>query len=111
VAEERVFRDALGGNSLRSFECPRPEEYSRLLHTLGYREQHVRLHVYGHVLGARDDVVEWMKGTLLTAYQQRLTPKLFDAFVERYRQHLLPQLDETPPYYSPFKRVLAWAQR
>jgi trans-aconitate 2-methyltransferase len=111
VAEELPFREALGGYSLRSFGCPYPEEYALLLHRLNYREQHVRLQVSGHVLSGRDDVAEWMKGTLLVAYQQRLPTELFDPFLARYRERLLPQLEDTRPYFFPFKRVLAWAQR
>ena len=49
-----------------------PEAYAALLDRLGFAEQHVRLQVYGHMLPARDDVVEWVKGTLLTDYQRRM---------------------------------------
>jgi trans-aconitate 2-methyltransferase len=111
VAGESPFLEALGGYALRGFGCLRPEEYAVLLHRLGYRQQHVRLQVYGHLLDRREDVVEWTKGTALTAYQRRLSPALFDAFVARYRERLLPQLDDARPYFFPYRRVLAWAQR
>ncbi len=111
VAEEEPFRTALGGYVLRGFGCPRPEEYALLLHRLGYREQQVRLQVYGHLLDGPQDVVEWAKGTVLTAYQQRLPADLFQAFLARYRERLLAQLEDSRPYFFPFKRVLAWAQR
>jgi trans-aconitate 2-methyltransferase len=48
---------------------------------------------------------------VLTAYQQRLPPDLFEAFLARYRERLLSQLDDARPFFFPFKRVLAWAQR
>src|SRR5262249_48022031 len=51
---------------------PAPERYASVLHRLGYADQHVRLQVYAHRLGSRDDVVEWVKGTLLTDYARRL---------------------------------------
>lgn len=110
VAREQPFRDALGG-WVRSSPVLPPEEYARLLYRLGYREQYVRLQVYGHVLAARDDVVDWVRGTMLTAYQARLSAETFDLFLDRYRARLLPRLEDARPYFYPFKRILLWGQR
>jgi trans-aconitate 2-methyltransferase len=109
VAQEEPFRTALGGH-VRRFPILTPEGYAALLDRLGFAEQHVRLQVFGHHLGARDDVVEWVKGTLLTDYQKRLAPHLWDAFLDRYRARLLPQLDDARPFFYPFKRLLFWAR-
>jgi trans-aconitate 2-methyltransferase len=110
VAREEPFCAALGGYAI---EQPvfAPERYAALLHGLGYRAQHVRLQVYAHVLPARDDVIEWVKGTLLTAYQERLPEALWPRFLDRYRERLLPELDTSRPYFYPFKRILLWAER
>ena len=107
VAAESPFREALGGH-IRRFSNLTPEGYAVLLHRLGYREQHVRLQVYAHRLPSRADVVEWVRGTLLTDYQTRLPADLFAAFVERYQDRLLPQLDDARPFLYPFKRILVW---
>ena len=109
VAGEAPFRDALGGHARSGRAVLRPEEYALLLERLGYAEQHVRLQVYGHRLAARDEVVEWVKGTLLTDYQRRLPAELYARFVARYRERLLPALEDTRPYFFTFKRVLLWA--
>ena len=108
VGGEAPFHDALGGHA-RERPVLLPEEYALLLERLGYGEQHVRLQVYGHRLAARDEVVEWVKGTLLTDYQHRLTAELYARFVARYRERLLPALEDTRPYFFTFKRVLLWA--
>jgi trans-aconitate 2-methyltransferase len=99
VAREEPFDSALRGFII---ERPvlAPEEYAALLHRLGFHSQHVRLQVYAHVLPARDDVVEWVKGTLLTEYQRRLP-----------RERLIPSLDSSTPFFYPFKRILLWAER
>lgn len=110
VAAEEPFRTALGATPHRATVLA-PEAYAVLLASLGYREQHVRLQVYGHWLPARDDVVEWTKGTLLTDYKTRLPPALYERFVARYRDRLLPQLDDGRPFFFPFKRILCWAAR
>ena len=90
-----------------------PEAYARLLYGCGFSEQKVRLIVYPHVLASRDEVVEWMKGTLLTEYARHLPPdgELFARFVEEYSRRLLTQLDPEKPFFFPFKRILCWGQR
>ncbi len=110
VAGESPFREALQGYRGRS-PVLLPEEYALALDRLAYREQHVRLVVYGHRLESRDEVVEWMKGTLLTDYQRRLSADLFSLLLERYRKELLPALADTRPHFFPFKRILFWARK
>jgi trans-aconitate 2-methyltransferase len=90
-----------------------PEAYARLLYRCGFAAPKVRLIVYPHILASRDDVVEWVKGTLLTDYARHLPAdgELFAAFVEEYRRRLLAQLEPATPYFFPFKRILCWGQR
>jgi trans-aconitate 2-methyltransferase len=109
VAREEPFVTGLGGHAIDRPVLD-PEEYAALLHRLGFRAQHVRMQVYAHILPARDDVIEWVKGTLLTDYQRRLPAGLFSSFLECYRERLLPQLDAARPYFYPFTRLLIWAQ-
>jgi trans-aconitate 2-methyltransferase len=56
-------------------------------------------------------VIEWTKGTLLTAYRSRLAPEVYARFLERYREALLPKLPDERPFLYPFKRVLVWGRR
>lgn len=107
VAGEEPFRGALDGYR-RVGPVEPPERYAEILDRLGFAEQHVRLQVYGHHLAGREEVVEWVRGTLLTDYQRRMPAGLFERFLDRYRQRLLPLLDERRPYFYPFKRVLLW---
>ncbi len=110
VAREPPFAEALGG-SARVSPVLAPEAYATLLHRLGYREQHVRLQVYGHLLDGPEGVVEWVKGTLLTDYERRLGPRLFPAFLDRYRERLVARLGDARPYFFTYKRVLFWGAR
>lgn len=110
VAGEAPFRDALGG-----FTVGRPvqaaEWYAEQLHRLGFARQHVRAQIYPHRLAAPDEVVEWVKGTLLTAYERRLPAALWPAFLDRYRAALLAALPAERPYFYAFRRLLLWAAR
>lgn len=110
VAGEEPFRSALGGH-VRYFSNLALEEYAGLLDRLGYREQHVRLQVYVHHLPTCADVVEWVRGSLLTDYQKRLASEVFDAFLARYRGLLMERLADTRPFLYPFKRILVWGRR
>jgi trans-aconitate 2-methyltransferase len=116
IAEELTavepFRTALGG-----WHKPQPvlapDAYARLLYRCGFVAPKVQLIVYPHILASRDDVIEWMKGTLLTEYARHLPPDgvLFAAFVEEYRQRLFARLDASIPFFFPFKRILCWGRR
>jgi trans-aconitate 2-methyltransferase len=116
VAEELTavepFRTAFGGWH-RPQPVLTPDAYARLLYRCGFAAPMVRLIVYPHVLTSREDVVEWMKGTLLTEYARHLPPDgaLFAQFVESYRERLLGRLDPDRPFFFPFKRILCWGQR
>jgi trans-aconitate 2-methyltransferase len=110
LAGAQPFRAALDGYR-RISPVQAPEWYADLLDRLGLTEQHVRLQVYLHRLAARDEVVEWVRGTLLTDYQARMPPALFEEFLAAYRQRLLPLLEDTRPYRYPFKRLLLWGRR
>jgi trans-aconitate 2-methyltransferase len=110
VAGEEPFRAALGGHVRRFSNLP-IEAYAALLDRFGYREQHVRLQVYVHHLSSRDDVVEWLRGSLLTDYQKRLAPDAFAAFLARYRSVLTERLEDARPFCYTFKRILLWGGR
>jgi trans-aconitate 2-methyltransferase len=110
VARESPFREALHGYE-RVFPNLTIDGYATLLYRLGFREQVVRMNVYAHLLSSRDEVVEWVKGSLLTDYEKRLPRELWSRFLERYRERLVATLDDARPYFFSFKRILFWGLR
>ena len=115
VVAEELTRIEPFASGFRGWHRPQPVltplEYANLLFHSGFEEQQVKLVVYPHVLGSRNEVVEWMKGTLLTEYERHLPNGLFGLFVERYCERLLPRLEDTRPFFFPFPRILCWARR
>ncbi len=106
IAGESPFREALGGHVRESPVLP-VEQYAPLLHRLGIRDPHVRMQVYLHPLeGGPEDVVEWVRGTLLTDYEKRMPAELFAQFVSRYRDALVAALPSGKPFLYTYKRVL-----
>jgi trans-aconitate 2-methyltransferase len=114
VARE-VAREADFAGPLRGFvrESPvlEPERYAGVLFRLGFARQRVRLETYAHVLGSRDDVVEWVRGTTLTDYERRLDPATWARFLERYRERLRAALPDERPFLYTYRRVFLWGRR
>jgi len=88
-----------------------PEEYAAALDDLGFSEQTIRLQVYGHRLASREELIEWVRGSLLTDYEKRLPEELFPRFLASYRERLFDRVPDQRPLFFPFKRILAWAAR
>ncbi len=93
---------------------PRPptvlpaERYAELLYRLGYKRRHVRMQIYGHVLPSTEDVIEWVRGALLTYYEALLPSGRYEEFLAMYRQKLLAVLPDERPYFYTYKRILIW---
>jgi trans-aconitate 2-methyltransferase len=85
-----------------------PEHYATLLHRLGYKRQHVRLQVYGHLLPSATDVVEWVRGALLTHYEAQLGER-YEEFLTAYRARLHAAIGQERNYFYTYKRLLMWA--
>ncbi len=112
VARESPFREALGGHE-RVFPNLSLSDYATSLHRLGFREQKVEMVVYAHVLPSRDDVVEWVKGTLLTDYQKRMPAEMWPRFLERYRDGAAAEARRRAAVFLPVQAdsVLGRAER
>jgi trans-aconitate 2-methyltransferase len=110
LSDAEPYRSALGGWR-RPKTVLAAEAYARIMYGAGFRDPKVRLIVYPHVLAGPEGVLEWMKGTLLTEYARHLPPELFERFVQDYWGRLSERLDQSRPFFFPFKRILCWGQR
>jgi len=108
IAREQPFKKDLEGARMPS-ALP-IEEYSLLLYHLKAKQQSVRVQIYPHLLASVDTAVEWVKGTLLTFYQNRLSTDKYHDFLQRYRKKMKERFGEEKPFFLPFKRILIWAQ-
>lgn len=105
VAQREPFATQLKGY-VRRTQIVSPERYAELLYALGYTEQDVVMRVYTHLLPSRIGLVEWVKGSLLTDYERRLSPTDFSAFLEAYIEDVESILEEATPWFYTFKRIL-----
>lgn len=82
-----------------------PEAYAEMLFGLGGEDLTVLLKVYPHILADAEAMVEWVKGTLLTAYLEPLPPPAQERFLGSYRTRLRELFPQKPVFYG-FKRIL-----
>lgn len=80
--------------------------YASLLYRLGFPEPTVMVKVYGHILPNREGVIEWVRGTLLTWFQSRLSAEDYPVFERQFRERLFAVLPDEKPFFYPFKRIL-----
>lgn len=90
------------GQPVRQFPMLPVEDYARLLYELGAVDSEVILKVYPHILADADAIVEWTKGTLLTAYTTT------EEFLAAYRAEVRQACPGAPVFYG-FKRLLMTA--
>ena len=107
LVAEGAVRGWLGGLASDSFALSL-SRYAELLFAHGFREQVCLEKIYGHVLAASGEVVEWTKGTLLVPYLSRLTEAQQTVFLQLYRERLLRVIGDEAPYFFAFRRLLFW---
>jgi trans-aconitate 2-methyltransferase len=86
------------------------ERYAEILFRNGFDAPSCRMEIYGHPMASGAEVVEWTRGSLLTAYQEKLSPGDFSRFVDTYRRELLAEIGEGSYFYA-FKRILLWGRK
>ncbi|BAY89956.1 MULTISPECIES: methyltransferase domain-containing protein [unclassified Tolypothrix] len=107
VETAQEFSQELKGY-VRRLEVLSPVDYAKILYKLGFVKQQVKLQIYGHLLPSREAVLEWYRGTLLTAYETQLDTQTYERFVARYQQKLFSILPDERPFFFPYKRILIW---
>jgi trans-aconitate 2-methyltransferase len=109
VAGREPFRSALNGWTRQPPVLP-IEAYAELLFQQEAEQVIVFEKVYPHVLENADAIVEWISGTALVPYFERLSEDLREQFVETLRSELRAALPGQPVFY-PFKRTFLSAVR
>ncbi|HET9590239.1 MAG TPA: methyltransferase domain-containing protein [Anaerolineales bacterium] len=108
TASEEPFKSLLNG-----FQRYAPvlsiDEYARILFDCGAENIVAFEKVYPHILEDSDAVVEWISGTALVPYFERLGEHQ-EEFVRVIRRKMGAALPERPVFY-PFRRILFSASR
>jgi len=108
TANEELFKFVLNG-----FQRYAPvltiDSYARIFFNCGAENIVVFEKVYPHILQDADAVLEWISGTALIPYFERLGEHK-EAFVESIREKLRAAMPDSPVFY-PFRRILFSARK
>jgi trans-aconitate 2-methyltransferase len=108
TASEEIFKFILNG-----FQRYAPvlsiDDYARILFKSGAEKIVVFEKVYAHILENSDAVVEWISGTALVPYFERLG-EYKDEFVKAIRAKMHAAMPDSPVFY-PFRRTFFSARK
>ncbi len=104
IASEEPFRTALDGWSYEFPVLP-INRYAEILHAQDARDITVFDKVYPHMLEDAEAILQWISGTTMVPYLERLSPNLRD----QMKQECLVRLKEiytSSLVFFPFRRIL-----
>jgi trans-aconitate 2-methyltransferase len=108
TASEEMFKFILNGYQ-RYAPVLKIDDYANILFQCGAEDILVFEKIYPHVLENSDAVVDWISGTALVPYFERLG-KHKDAFVQSIREKMRIAMPDSPVFY-PFRRTLFSARK
>ncbi len=103
IAKEPPFATALRGWSRKS-PVLSINAYAEILYQCGGMNIDVFEKVFPHVMRDTDAVADWLSGTMLRPYFERLPEELRGKFVDIYRKRLREIYPSDPVFY-PFRRI------
>lgn len=109
IGSREPYKAALAGYS-RDWSVLGIEDYADLLYDAGAPRPIVFEKVYPHMLEDADALADWMSGTALVPYMERLPQELHEPFMEDYRAALRARFPQSPVFFG-FRRILFAAGR
>ena len=104
LADQDPFETILKGWKRSSPVLP-IDDYARILFENGAKSMNVFEKIYPLVLQNSDALFDWVSGTALIPYAEKLEGQDKQHFIERYKKLLNNHFQKTPVFY-PFKRIL-----
>lgn len=104
IAGARPFKEALNGWT-RNSPVLSISEYADALHRVGGNDTVIFEKIYPHELDDIEAIVDWMRGSVLIPYVDRLPIGLHESFIRLYRERLLEKWPKGPVFF-PYRRIL-----
>jgi len=108
TANEEMFKFILNGFQRYAPVLP-IDDYARILFKCGAEDINVFEKIYPHVLENADAVVEWISGTALVPYFERIG-KYKEEFLNSIHEKMRIAMPDSPVFY-PFRRILMTARK
>ncbi len=103
ISKQEPYHTALEGWQ-REWSVLTIREYAELLYRCGGEDINVFEKIYPHVLPDVNAIVEWLSGTAMIPYMERLPNELHDQFMDDYRERLRDLYSEVPVFF-PYQRI------
>lgn len=85
------------------------ERYAQLLFENGGEQITVLEKIYPLILKDSDALFDWVSGTALIPYTERLSGEIKEQFIDAYKERLKTRFPKSPVFY-PFKRIIMAAK-
>ncbi len=106
LAQTTPFREALGKGIPASPVLPL-RDYAEILFSLGGREIVAFDKIYPHILEDAEAMLQWLQGTTLLPYLERLGEELEKSFLQAYRLGLHQAFPSGPIFFGFQRRVFS----
>lgn len=104
LAAEEPFTTVLKG-----WKRPSPvlalDEYAKLFFNAGCKDMKLYEKIYPLVVKDADALLEWLQGSTLTPYAERMTGIIWSSFITELKKRLHESFPTSPAFY-PFRRML-----
>ncbi|TLV02758.1 methyltransferase domain-containing protein [Dyadobacter luticola] len=104
LAAQEPFSEALQGY-VRQSPVLEIDDYARILFQNRARVMTVFEKIYPLILQDSNALFDWVSGTALIPFVERLDGEMREQFIEAYKQHLDSRFHAHPVFY-PFKRII-----
>jgi trans-aconitate 2-methyltransferase len=105
LAAEEPYQQALQG-WIRKVPVLDIESYAQLFSEYGCSEMTIYEKLYPHILKNADAVFDWVSGTAMLRYLERLPENLKESFVTEYKRRLHAKYGNSKPVFYSFKRII-----
>ena len=107
LASENPFKECLGG-WLRHSPVLQIGAYADIIYSQGGRDIIAYEKVYPHIVRDAGSLFDWVSGTAMIPYMERLPEKWSALFAAQYKKKLADAFKGSPLFY-PFKRIILTA--
>lgn len=108
LVQEEPYKNALNG-WIRNSPVLETDDYAQIFFENGSKAMTIYEKIYPLIVPHTDELFQWISGTALIPYLEKLTGEVKDNFVSEFKSRIDQRFLKTPILY-PFKRMLLYAE-
>lgn len=108
LVQEEPYKNALNGWT-RNSPVLETDDYAQIFFENGSKEMTIFEKIYPLIVPHTDELFQWISGTALIPYLEKMTGEIEDHFVSEFKSRIDQRFLKTPILYS-FKRIILRAK-